>query len=153
MRVEADDFRRLTADSKRFGPELVKEMRRGLRTAAKPMADAAKHAILTMPTHGRESTGLRRRIARTVTIETPSTAKRAGVFITAKRSKMPVRERNLPQAIQRNRWRHPVFGNPGVWVAQRGRDWFDGPITSKAAAVDKAIIAALRAAERAIGFK
>lgn len=152
-RIEADDFRRVAADAKRFGPELAKNLRRELRGAARPMADAAKHAALALPSQGKGSTGLRRALAKSVTVEVSASKRRAGVFIKAKASKMPAKQRTLPRAVQRGTWRHPVFGNRAAYVEQRGADWFDGPISSKAPVADKAVRDALARTERTIGLK
>ena len=153
FRVEADQFRQVLADAKRFDRELSKSLRRELRAAAKPMAQAAKDAALALPSKGTGSTGLRRSLARSVTVQVSNSRRRAGVFIVAKASKMPAGQRTMPRAVRKGTWRHPVFGNRQVWVTQQGGDWFDGPISAKAPAAERAVKKALDDAERAIGFE
>lgn len=74
---------------------------------------------------GQRSTGLRTRTARSIAISQT----RKGIRIRVSATRMGPYGGSLPRYMdaELNRyknWRHPVFGNPEVWVAQRGSPWF-----------------------------
>ncbi|MFG3418746.1 hypothetical protein [Micromonospora sp. NPDC048063] len=77
------------------------------------------------------STGLRDRVARSLALEV-KTSGAPRVRFVSKREKMPAGQENLPRHLDNPKgWRHPVFGNREMWVAQRGGSWFWPPIKKK----------------------
>jgi hypothetical protein len=108
--------------------EVTARFRRDLRAAAVPLVPAVRASARAIPskqTRGRRA-GLRRDIARAVTLRVRTAGKLASVAIFVDGRKMPDREGALPQYMEgtRPRWRHPVFGNPDVWVMQPAHPYF-----------------------------
>lgn len=100
----------------------------------------------------KRSTGLRERVANSLALELKSTGK-ARVRFVARPGKMPDDERNMPRNLDKPKgWRHPVFGNTEMWVAQQGGSWFWPPIKRKIRVfrqrMDEAITATVNKIER-----
>lgn len=98
------------------------------------------------------STGLRDRVARTLTVEIKTTGNPRVRFIS-KGDKMPAGQQNMPRNMDKPKgWRHPVFGNWEMWVAQTGGPWFWPPIKRKIRVfrerIDEAITATVEKIER-----
>lgn len=123
------DLRVISAELRRMDDrEVTSRFRRDLRVAAAPLVPAVRSSAMAIPsrqTHGKR-TGLRRDIARAVTLRVRTAGKLASVAIFVDGRKMPDREGALPQYMEgtRPRWRHPVFGNPDVWVVQSPHPYF-----------------------------
>lgn len=113
------------ADGKRLRKELTAE----LKAAAQPLVPRVQAAWRSAPAHqGRRSRSraaqpdLRDLLARSTWVQARLTGKEAGVRIRSDGRKMPSGMRSLggyAEGIRRRPWRHPVFGNRQVWVAQR----------------------------------
>ncbi len=100
----------------------------------------------------KRSTGLRDRVAASLSLELKSTGK-ARVRFVAKPDKMPAGQQNMPRNLDNpNGWRHPVFGDTEMWVAQEGGSWFWPPIKRKIRVLrqrmDEAITAVVNKIER-----
>lgn len=98
------------------------------------------------------STGLRGRVARALALEVKTTGTPRVRFV-AKPDKMPAGEQKMPRHLDNPKgWRHPVFGDPEMWVAQRGGSWFWPPIKRKIRLfrqrLDEAITATVEKIER-----
>ncbi|MEU4590040.1 hypothetical protein [Micromonospora aurantiaca (nom. illeg.)] len=98
------------------------------------------------------STGLRNRVARALSLEI-KTAGKPHVRFVAKAEKMPAGEKNMPRNLDNPKgWRHPVFGNTDMWVAQQGGSWFWPPIKRGIRVfrqrIDEAITATVNKIER-----
>lgn len=64
---------------------------------------------------------------------------------------MPASQRKLPRRWNKaNGWRHPVFGNPNVWVKQTGRPFFDTTIRARRDEVGAGVLSAMQAATEKI---
>lgn len=116
-------------------PEVTKRFRRELRATAQPLVPAVRASIRGLPSSRPYSTdGLRGRLSRAVRIEVRTTGRQAGVTIRVDGRKMPNKQKRLPalmegEGVRRGRrvdtrWRHPVFGNPDVWVQQQPHPYF-----------------------------
>lgn len=106
--------------------DLRLELTRAIRTAAKPVAEAAKRDVLALPTHGATHTGLRKRVARTVKLRVRTGGSAAGVRVVAGPRGTDVGQ--LARYMNKGRWRHPVYGNRENWVNQTvPPGWFDRP--------------------------
>lgn len=117
------DQRRLAALQRNLkqagGKGLDRELRKGLREAAKPIADAERAAARGLPAKGGKSSGLRARMAAAVTVRYSSSKRNPGVRVHIPKRRMPEKEGNLPRYTQSPQgWRHPVYGNTEVWVQQ-----------------------------------
>lgn len=110
------------------GKQLRKELAKEMRDALKPAAVQAKSGIMAMSSAGPGTApALRSAIAKKIRPEVKLGGNWSGARVKAFKTR---NVRNFPNAPKRtNRaagWRHPVFGNRDVWVAQHGRAlWFD----------------------------
>lgn len=124
----------------------IRQLRRDLRTAAGPVLARAKANA------GQVSAA----VARSIVIETAFTTKRTGVFVVAKRSRMPAGHESLPGLLERGQggrggsFRHPVFGRD-VYVTQPTHPFLapalDGQRALIEAQIRAGVIALLRAAD------
>lgn len=110
------------------GKQLRKELAKNMREALKPGAEQAKASVMGMISlSGGGQPGLRSSIAKKIRPEVKLGGRWSGARVKAFKTK---NIRNFPNAPKRTNskkgWRHPVFGNPAVWVEQRGKlEWFD----------------------------
>lgn len=109
------------------GKELSRDLVRELREVAEPAAAAARAEILSMGSHSDTIPGLRTTVASHVKVKVRLSGKHPGVMVRVGKTGMPRGFRNAPKRLNSAKgWRHKVFGNPDVWVVQRGKPgWFD----------------------------
>ena len=108
-----------------------------LRSRSKNIAHVIKRAI------GRA--GLRDTIARIITTQVSTSARRAAVRIRIPAAAMPPKQRRLPRYLNKGKWRHPVFGNKEVWVGQKSEPhWFEDTLKKQGPEVRKEILAQVR---------
>jgi len=111
------------------GADRVKQLRRELSEAARPLVPLVKMSIGQLPSKNenahRGRMPLRTRFQRAVSIQTRFVGKRTGVYVYMNPRKMPDQQKALPayfeKADKRSRYnnlRHPVYGNRDVWVHQ-----------------------------------
>lgn len=136
--IDAAQFRALVGKSSALEPKLKAALRRKIREAAEPAADAVRVSVMT----GRRvkvDRGMRAKIAASVrTNIITATSRSAGVRITASAP--------LAVAWESTSWRHPVFGHQ-VWAKQTGRPgWFREPIWQRREQVRQGVEAAMREA-------
>lgn len=152
------------------GKTMLRDLRRGLKAAAKPAETAAKSSIMSMPSTGLRGKGgsMRRAIAKEIKTATTLGKHSAGVKVKVARKELrgftnPAKRFNSPKG-----WRHPVlpFRKVGsgegattqalprdqwTWVAQHSRKpgWFDDAVRSKRAGYEEAVRKAMNdAADR-----
>jgi len=147
-----DDFTVDVAEFKAFykalgniDPEIKKQLRKRLMDAAKPIVEEVKQAEINIPASreaqtGRkkrgETMGLRAALANATKADLKGTGRGAAVHIrvsTTKFMSASGRPRTIPYYMEGRRkrpWRHPVFGNREVWVAQKPHP-FLAPTVSK----------------------
>jgi hypothetical protein len=124
--VTGREFRDVARELRLVDAALPKEFRKKLRLAAKPLMEKAKAELKAMPVKGRDSSGLRRRVARGVKLFLP----RSNTSIRIVTSMKDRSEVALPRGLDtRYGWRHPVFGDREEWVRQPGYSWFREPIS------------------------
>ena len=130
---DAGDLKRLNRQLRDLedGKELRRELTSGLRGVVNPIRDQMKAAYRSRPTQddrGRPGPSLRSLLAKATKTEVRTTGKLAGVRIRVDGRKMPDRMKSLPSMWegppQGKRWRHPVYGNREVWVAQQSHPTF-----------------------------
>lgn len=131
-----EEFARVGRALREVDAELPGQLRKDLRTAARPLVAMVKEKVRSLPTHGIRHTGLRRRVAAGVGIRV---GLRTGVTITTSMQKPS--EAIIPRGMDsRNGWRHPVFGNRDNWVQQRtGGSWFREPLASRHDEIERSL--------------
>lgn len=172
------DAARLCREAERA--DLRREMVKGMRSAGREILDDQRAEVRRLQISGRRfygtgvkrvvgadgqtrqvpvryrpntrSTGLRDRVARSLALELKSTGS-ARVRFVAKPEKLPANERNMPRNLDNPKgWRHPVYGNRQMWVAQQGGSWFWPPIKRGIRVfrqrIDEAITATVNKIER-----
>jgi hypothetical protein len=146
-----DKMRELTAKLKTADPILKRELRRALKDAATPAADAARASILAMPGTKVGTPPLRAAVAGSVVIRTSMTGL-IQVSIVAEPNRMPPGMGNMPKRLNQATFNHPVYGSrlgeqasvllkkaggkggghgrAWTWVTQKGKQgWFDDSIS------------------------
>ncbi len=97
-----------------------------LRDEGGKLARQAQSAVMRIPTHTSQHSGLRSRVAKGVGTK----IMKSGVSITTSMNDQD--EVNIPAYLDaRDGWRHPVYGNRHVWIRQTtGGSWFRDTIAS-----------------------
>lgn len=169
----AEQLYALNRRLKEVDKRLATKLRKSIRTGVKPAVAATKTAIKTLPITGargggakerkkyvyaqskaktkekrqakaRRASGLRDTIARAIKVDIKTGKKTAAVRILVDRSKLPPSQRTLPGHLDDPKgWRHPVFGDRDVWVAQKGGPWFERTIRRHVGTVRNSILAAM----------
>ena len=152
-------LRKLVQASRTWDAVTRREMRSGLRAAASRGADAAKSEVLGPPPGrgvGRRSSGLRTGLASgvKVSIRTGREAKDGsvtgeGVRVTTTSARLDADQAPMVKAYMARTFRHPVFGRK-VYVDQKGKDWFYGPLRAGRDEYKQAIADAVNKASDAI---
>lgn len=158
-----EGLRRLNRRLKGADPVLRAELSASLRATARPIVQDVRAAVLAIPSTGgggggtfaraahatrttRRGHGLRATIAMATGMQVRTTGKSVGVRIVVNVSKLPPDQRKLPRDLDSPAgWRHPVFGNTGVWVRQAGHPYFDVTIRSHLAQAQSMAEAAMAA--------
>jgi hypothetical protein len=149
VRVDASDLRKVGKIARTFGPELNRQLRKNIRAAAAIGANDAKQAIREMPSKGQDDHKLRELIASAVSISIV-TGKYADVRIRVRRTPAlnAIGAGGIAKAINTGKWKHPVFGDREVWVAQKGFEFFDSRIERHREEMKVLVAAALDEAAR-----
>lgn len=125
--VAGPEFQRVANELRQTDSQAPTRLRAAMKRAAAPIVAEVKRQALALPASGTRHTGLRRRLARSVSVQA-STGRNARMrFVT----RMPEPdEAALPRGMDSgpSGWRHPVFGQTDTWVQQRGYSWFREPI-------------------------
>lgn len=132
--VAGPEFRAVGDALRDLDRTLPTQFRKRIQRKAKPYAAEVKDIVRHLPTpHGAGHTGLRRRVARGVSIQAKLTGRAAGVRIVTRMDRP--NERGLPRGLDSMSWRqfgggwfHPVFGHG--WTFQKGYSWFILPLSS-----------------------
>lgn len=153
--------------------DLRAELRKQVNQAAKPVLDEVKQTVRTLPVKTSSATNIgvnsaagRRRAWNASRARSDASRARAergggglrettanatrlqqttnGVRFTVNSSKLPEDQRNLPRHLDaEDGWRHPVFGNRHLWVAQKGKPWFATTIQKRAPKFRQAVLEAV----------
>lgn len=100
------------------------KFKRRLRAESQEAIKKVKAEALTLPAEGRQSTGLRKRVARGVRLK----INRGGDSIRIITTMTDPREAAIPRGLDTpHGWYHPVFGTEEI-VRQPGYGWFREPI-------------------------
>lgn len=117
------EFQRVANALREIDAKGPSRMRAKMKQAATPIVADVRAAALSLPARGVKHTGLRARLAKSVSVQA-SVGNNARVrFVT--RMNNPS-EAMLPRGEDSGNtgWRHPVYGNQDNWVHQRGGSWF-----------------------------
>lgn len=112
------------------GKTLVKQYRKDLRAAVKPMVPAVRASIRAIPAASGQHTGLRQRMAKATALTVKTSGRKAEIAVRVDGRKMPSGEGALPAYMdgRKRSWRHPVYGNTRVWVRETPHPYFDRAI-------------------------
>lgn len=115
-----EDFKRVLAALKVQDATLPGKFKRKLRSESQEVVKKVQTKVLTLPTTGRQSTGLRKRVARGVRLK----INRGGDSIRIITTMTDPREAVIPRGLDTPfGWYHPVFGTEEI-VQQPGHGWF-----------------------------
>lgn len=124
MRALARDLRAAGDE----GKKLRKRLRATIVAEIKPMQADLKRAASEIPVKGGgRSTGLRKALGKATKIRVLFSARSASATLEVDPKKMPAGQQSLPGYMEGTtpRWRHPVFGHPGVtWQNQKAHPYF-----------------------------
>lgn len=152
--------------------KLVRQLTDSIRTSTRPIEDAQKRRVQSLVSQGvgggasarsaraaallarrkspseaakleaHRSSGLRQAAARTVQTSVRAGGNTASVRIKSNSSRMPADQRKLPMAMNRGKWRHPVFNRPAAWAMQTVTpdEWFDEPAEEGAPRVHAGVV-------------
>lgn len=88
--------------------------------------------------------GLRAAVAQGIKSKVSYSGRKLGARLTVEVTHLPPSQRNLPRHLDRPKgWRHPVYGNRDVWVAQVGEPYFSEPIERHHSQVKRKVRAAV----------
>lgn len=125
------DIKRVAAELRKMDDkEILKRFRKELRAAAAPMVPAVRQSIANIPVKGDVSakdsaTGLRKRLQKATRLMLRTGGKLAGIRVLVDPKKLPDHERSLPAMEEGLKpWKHPVYGDRGVWVRQEPHPYF-----------------------------
>lgn len=138
------------------GKAMMRDLRAGLRAAAKPAETGAKASIMSMPSTGLRNVGgsLRSAIRKEIKTETRLSAHRASVKIKVKRQAIRGFTNPAKRLNGAKKWRHPVLPwkregdqvvalprNEWTWVDQRSAKpgWFDETMRAHRASYEAAV--------------
>jgi hypothetical protein len=149
--------RKMTELKNKLPDELRKQLRKELSAAVKPLVQAQRSKVKGLSTSGSggggrasrynagrgsgpltlkahtslmRRSGLRESVARTVRVVNRTRGSGNQLTVKSEGSRMPADQAALPVAMNKGKWRHPVFGNRKNWAEQTvPPGWFDKPIT------------------------
>lgn len=165
-RIDPGSLRKLVQASRTWDKVSRAEMRKGLRAAALPAAEATRVEVRRAPPvqsraagQGKSrhrSTGLRAGLARGVKVAIKTgreskdgVVKGEGVRVTTTSSGLPDEKEPMVKAYMAKQFRHPIF-NTGKWHEQKGKNWFYQPLLRGRAQYQAAVVKAIESASKAI---
>lgn len=126
--LDPESLRQVLAEVREFEPKLATALRKNLRVIGGEIVTAMQAEVRSAPSKGRGSHSTRAEIAAGLGVAVKTGKRREGVFITGSARKMAPGRAAMPRAMNKNQWRHPIFGT-SVWVSQRGHPYFGKSIT------------------------
>lgn len=156
----ASELRVLAKDLKLAGSAgrgIRNDLRRELIVAAKPIEAQVKRNARAIPAVGMYgSTGLRRAIANATRTSIKLFGKDTWIRVLTDGRKMPAGQTTLPAYMEgsdgyrKKAWRHPVYGNDGLWVDEASHPYFQPAIPPHLPAVYRAVDIAVDKAVRRV---
>lgn len=150
--MDAADFGAILKEVKAFDKRLGLDLRKQLRKAADPAVADVK-AVLRQPTpgRGRQSKGVRAALIAGTSVRVLTGKRTQGVRIVTTAARLPEKHKPMLRLYAKTSFRHPVFGDRGVWVTQQGRPYFSAVIRGKKDTIAAAVGRALEDAADTIG--
>jgi hypothetical protein len=103
--------------------DLKRELTAGLRAVGRSAIPKVRDAIDQIPTKGDGT--LKGEMKAATRVQLRSSGPMSGMTIRVDGRKMPAGKRSLPKYMEGLKpWRHPVFGNRGVWVTEQSHPYF-----------------------------
>jgi hypothetical protein len=81
--------------------------------------------------------------------EVGGVVKGEGVRVTTTGSRLGPDQQAMVKAYMARTWRHPVYGGR-IWVEQKGKNWFYGPLMAGREEYQQAIVKAINDAAQAV---
>ena len=120
--INGPDFARLMNELKAADKKAASAIRKGIRIEAKKAADDVKREVLAGPGGGR--TGVRAGIASGLAVRIDTGRNPRILRIAASSKNLPDERKPMLRLLNKESWRHPVFGDKDAWVVQQGRPYF-----------------------------
>lgn len=145
--IQPADLKRILDAAKKANPALATALRKRLRGIGNDVVKDMRRLIMATPPSGGRSPGrhtTRKQIAAGISTKIATAKDKQGISVVQSAGKLPPARRPMSRAYNKPRWRHPVFGNTKVWVAQKGNPSFGRrikPFEPKAAAEIRAALA------------
>lgn len=117
------EFRAVADALREIDSTFPQKLRQEMRKTATPIIRDVRMAALSLPARKAKHTGLRERLAASVSVQIGVAGNARMRFVT----KMDdPEEAELPRGEDSGErgWRHPVYGHQDRWVHQRGGSWF-----------------------------
>lgn len=166
VRIDASEFSALLNDVKDFDKDLGNKIRKRVRDAGKPIVKKMQDAV-TDPTSKRsakivtvrtkrgqqveERTNTAAAVAKGISFRvTSGKAGGSGRFVSSGKN-LPADRKPMFRALNKPKFRHPVFGNRDEWREQAGRPYFGVVVLEEREELKKAISEALDEAAAALG--
>jgi hypothetical protein len=146
IRLDSASFNRTMRALRGFDKKIYARTRTRLRAVSKPLVADVQAEIRR---GGPSKTGMREGLA-DGTKATISLGKKAGVTIVTSPARLPAGKQPMARTWNKGSWRHPVFGDQSVWVAQTGHVFFAPTILKHRAELQRAQLAALQDAIREV---
>lgn len=126
------------------GKQLRKEMLTHLRAAVTPAVPVIRSGLMAMGGSADVTPALRTTIASQIRVAVRTTGHRAGVRVSIGRTPQIRGFRHAPRRLNRDSWRHPLFGNREFWFTQRGAPgYFDRPLQERRDEMRAAVVRAV----------
>lgn len=139
--TSSDDVLKLINDLRKIGDGVGRNLGKEFKRAAVPAANQAK-----------ANASWSSRIPGAITVGVSSSRRFPGAQIKVAKDKAP-HARLFEFPGRGGSFRHPVYGNREVWVAQQGRPFIRPAVRAKGAEFAKACDRAVDTAARANGFR
>lgn len=142
--IDPQEWYRLKQELDRFDPALTRALRKRIRNAGNVAAEEVRRTLrLPSPDGGDNSGESRAALAAATRVAVSFGKKSAGAKITTGSSGLAEKHKGLLHVYNKTEFRHPVFGQDDVWVAQKGRPYFESAIKK---VIDRALVAEIDAA-------
>lgn len=125
LQIDSQEWYRLSKDLKAYDPKLLTALRKRLRNAGNFAVEQIRKTLgLPSPDGGPDSGEFRDMLARATKVSISFSSKQAGVKIATSARGLPEDHKAVLKVYNKATFRHPVFGDDGNWVTQRGRPYF-----------------------------
>lgn len=154
LNVETEAFRQVAAAMRREedGKQLRKELIANFKTAVQPGVSAVQGKLRSIPRSSSvaQSPALGSYLASRVKAQVSLTGRRAGVRIRIAQTPNLRGFKMAARRLNRQSWRHPVYGKAEVWVTQNSPmpGYFDDTLAAGRARYREAVLDALAAMAR-----